>query len=162
MKILWAPWRMKYIKSFEKEGECIFCSKPREGRDEKNLILYRGEKGFIILNRFPYNSGHFMVAPYRHVRELEKLEEDELLELMNLLKRGIRALKEEYKPEGFNVGANIGRIAGAGIEDHIHFHVVPRWSGDTNFMPVLSETKVMPELLEETYQRLVKHFREKR
>lgn len=160
MKIFWAPWRMKYIKSFgEKRDECIFCSKPKENRDEENLILYRGERGFIILNRFPYNSGHLMVAPYRHVRELEELSEDELLELMKLLIMSIKALKEEYKPEGFNVGANIGRVAGAGIEGHIHFHVVPRWGGDTSFMSVLSETKIIPELLEETYRRLVKYFK---
>jgi len=158
MKILWAPWRMEYIKSGKTEG-CIFCLKPRENRDKENLILYRGEKSFIILNRYPYNNGHLMVAPYRHLSELEMLDRDEMTEIMMLLSKSIVALKKEYNPNGFNVGVNIGRAAGAGIEDHIHFHVVPRWVGDTNYMPVLSETKVLPQLLQETYEKLVRYFR---
>ncbi len=158
MRILWAPWRMEYIKS-EKTGGCIFCVKPKENRDKENLILYRGERSFIILNRYPYNNGHLMVAPYRHLSELEMLDRDEMTEIMMLLSKSIVALKKEYNPNGFNVGVNIGRAAGAGIEDHIHFHVVPRWVGDTNYMPVLSETKVLPQLLQETYEKLVRYFR---
>jgi len=157
MKVLWAPWRMSYIGSIKKHG-CIFCEKPKENRDKENLILYRGEKCFIIMNRYPYNNGHLMIAPYRHVGDLEALDEDEMIETMKLLKLSIKALKEAYHPDGFNIGVNIGRAAGAGVKGHIHFHIVPRWVGDTNFMPVFSETKIIPEYLEETYEKLLKHF----
>ncbi len=157
MKVLWAPWRMTYIEKDRTEG-CLFCY-PLKGRnDRENLILYRSSQAFIIMNRFPYTSGHLMVAPNRHVDSLDELDDGEMMELMALLKKSILILKRALKPDGFNVGMNIGRGAGAGIEDHIHMHIVPRWNGDTNFMPVLVETKVMPEYLETTYERLISFF----
>jgi ATP adenylyltransferase len=155
MERLWAPWRMEYIDSArEGEGSCIFCELPAEGDDEKNYILTRGEKAFVILNKFPYNSGHLMIAPFRHVGEVEQLEDEEALDLDHLLQKSLKALKEAMSPDGFNIGMNLGRVAGAGVPDHVHWHVVPRWSGDTNFMPVVGETKVLPELLHESYRRL--------
>ncbi|HEV8682196.1 MAG TPA: HIT domain-containing protein [Actinomycetota bacterium] len=156
MERLWTPWRMEYIKAAGAEDEpgCIFCDLPARDDDEKNRILARSDKAFVILNAFPYNAGHLMVAPFRHVGELEELSAEELADLDALLQRSIRALKEEYAPQGFNIGMNLGRVAGAGIPDHVHWHVVPRWNGDTNFMPVVGQTKVLPELLQETYQRL--------
>jgi ATP adenylyltransferase len=155
MERLWAPWRMEYINSArEGEGGCIFCELPAEGDDEKNYILTRGEKAFVILNKFPYNSGHLMIAPFRHVGEVEQLEDEEALDLDHLLQKSLKALKEAMSPDGFNIGMNLGRVAGAGVPDHVHWHVVPRWSGDTNFMPVVGETKVLPELLHESYRRL--------
>jgi len=153
---LWAPWRMKYITSItsEKPKECIFCRKPSEGKDEENFIVYRGPNCFIMLNIFPYNTGHLLIAPYSHKPSLMDLTEEELLGLMKCTSLGLRLLTEALKPDGFNVGINIGRFAGAGVEDHIHVHVVPRWAGDTNFMTVVSGTKVLPELLKDTYSRL--------
>lgn len=156
---LWTPWRMEYIRSsLEEDQGCFLCDLPAEDDDEKNLILARGELAFVILNRFPYNPGHLMVAPYRHTGELEDLTEEELRDVDRLLQRSVRALKEEYQPDGFNLGMNLGRVAGAGVPDHIHWHVVPRWAGDTNFMPVVGETKVLPELLEETRKRLAESY----
>jgi len=157
---LWSPWRMEYIRAAGAEDAegCIFCDLPPQDDDEKNLILARGEHAFVILNRFPYNAGHLMVAPNRHEGEYEDLSEDEVLEVHRLLQRAIRALKEEMEPHGFNVGMNLGRVAGAGIPGHLHWHVVPRWGGDTNFMPVVGGTKVLPELLEETRDRLAARF----
>lgn len=162
MKILWAPWRMKYIRRFEDQYNygCFFCQGVAQNKDKENLILYRGKRCFIILNRYPYNSGHIMIAPYKHVGDLEKLSEEEMCEIMKLIILSVKILRKEYKPSGLNIGANIGRAAGAGVEDHLHFHVVPRWVGDTNFMPVISETKIIPELPEETYGRLVTYFKE--
>lgn len=154
MKVLWAPWRMTYIAGDREQG-CLLCSKLRGRNDRGNLILYRSSQSFIILNRYPYSSGHLMVAPNRHVASLDELNEGEMVGLMALLKQSALILKSALKPDGFNVGMNIGRAAGAGIEDHIHFHIVPRWNGDTNFMPVLFETKVMPEYLEKTYEKLI-------
>jgi ATP adenylyltransferase len=158
---LWTPWRMEYIKSTGggEQPACIFCDLPARDDDEKNLILARSERAFVILNAFPYNAGHVMVAPFRHVGELEDADERELADLDALLQRSIRALKEEYQPQGFNLGMNLGRVAGAGIPDHIHWHVVPRWNGDTNFMPVVGQTKVLPELLEESFLRLSARLR---
>ena len=154
MKVLWAPWRMAYIAGDREQG-CLLCSK-LNGRDDRgNLILCRSSDSFVMLNRFPYTSGHLMVAPNRHVASLDELNEGEMVALMALLKQSIIILKRALKPDGFNVGVNIGSVAGAGIEDHIHFHIVPRWNGDTNFMPVLVETRVMPEYLEKTYDRLI-------
>jgi ATP adenylyltransferase len=150
---------MEYIKSTADEAGCIFCDLPAREDDEKNLILARSKKAFVILNAFPYNAGHVMVAPFRHVGELEEASEEELADVDGLLKRSVRALKEEYHPQGFNIGMNLGLVAGAGIPDHIHWHVVPRWSGDTNFMPVVGQTKVLPELLEESFQRLIARLR---
>lgn len=137
---------------------CIFCEKPAQGRDEENLIVWRGEVCFVILNRFPYNNGHFMVAPYRHVARLDELTDEEVLELWRLVSTGISVIEETMKAEGFNVGINLGKVAGAGVEEHLHVHVVPRWGGDTNFMPVLAETKVIPEHLSSTWRRLREGF----
>ncbi len=154
MKILWAPWRMEYVVGDREKG-CLLCSRLQRGDDRGNLILYRGERSFMILNRFPYTSGHLMVVPNRHVSSLEELNEGETLELMALLKKSLLVLRRALEPDGFNVGMNLGREAGAGIEAHVHFHVVPRWNGDTNFMPVLFDTKVIPEFLEKTYEKLL-------
>jgi ATP adenylyltransferase len=147
---------MEFIKDARPEG-CIFCRFPaEEGReaDRRNLILGRTEHAFAILNRFPYNSGHLMVIPRRHAADLGALPEPEFLDLHRLLRLTLELSREAYRPEGFNVGMNVGRIAGAGIADHLHYHVVPRWGGDTNFMPVLGETKVMVEHLTESWERL--------
>jgi ATP adenylyltransferase len=156
MERLWAPWRMEYIGS-AREGEdegCLFCEKPKEGDDEKALIVSRSELSFAILNKYPYNSGHLMVAPFRHVGELEEVKDDESLDMERLLQRCIKALKEAMQPEGFNIGMNLGVVAGAGIPDHLHWHLVPRWTGDTNFMPIVSQTKVLPEMLSESLQQI--------
>jgi ATP adenylyltransferase len=157
MERLWAPWRMEYIGQARegKDQGCLFCEKPKEGDDEKALIVARSELSFAMLNRYPYNSGHLMVAPFRHVGELEKVEDDESLDVQRLLQRCVEALKEAMQPDGFNIGMNLGTVAGAGIPDHLHWHVVPRWTGDTNFMPVLGETKVLPETLAESFGRLL-------
>jgi len=157
--ILWAPWRMEYILS-EKTRGCIFCEKPKSNDDRRNLILHRGKKGFVILNLFPYNNGHLMVVPFRHVATLEDLDEAERCELMHLMAKSLRVLKRAMSPHGFNVGANLGAVAGAGVADHVHFHVVPRWEGDTNFMPVVGHTKVIHEALERTWEKLVPLFAE--
>jgi len=161
MKHLWAPWRTEYINA-KQSGSCFLCTAAKQRRDEVNLILYRGRKAFIILNRFPYNNGHLMIAPYRHVGALEKLTPAESHELWELLRRSVLALKAGVKPEGLNVGLNLGRVAGAGLETHIHIHVVPRWNGDTNFMPVAGQTKVISEALGQTYARLRPHLRRKK
>jgi ATP adenylyltransferase len=136
------------------ESGCILCQKPGENKDEANLILYRGQHSFIIMNAFPYNPGHLMVAPYRHVANLQDLRDEEAMELFTFVKKGLGLLKEVMKPSGFNIGLNVGKVAGAGIAEHIHTHIVPRWQGDTNFMPVLSDTKVTSEALSSTYKRL--------
>ncbi|HLJ61679.1 MAG TPA: HIT domain-containing protein [bacterium] len=154
MKQLWAPWRLQYIKASRTEG-CIFCSLPSEGRDREHGVLYQGRHAFVILNAFPYNSSHLMVVPRRHVARPDVLTADERLELFHLMTASMQAVTGEYRPEGFNVGMNLGRAAGAGIDDHLHIHVVPRWIGDTNFMPVVGEVKVLPEDLTATYDRLV-------
>lgn len=154
MKYLWAPWRMDYILE-GKQKSCIFCKKPKERKDKENLILYQNQYAFVMMNKFPYNNGHLMVIPKRHCLDLEQLDDKEFRELSHLLKSSTQILKRSLHPHGFNIGINIGKVGGAG-EEHIHFHIVPRWTGDTNFMPVLSETKIIPEYLEETYQKL--HF----
>ena len=159
MEYIWAPWRIQYIQMEKPEG-CILCEKPKEDNDVANYILYRRKQNFIILNSYPYNPGHLMVAPYRHVGELEGLSDKELLELMSLTSMAIKAIKREMQPQGFNLGVNLGKAAGAGFDQHVHMHVVPRWQGDTNFMPVVGESKVMPETVEGTYDRLLKGFGE--
>ncbi|MBT5549530.1 MAG: HIT domain-containing protein [Nitrospina sp.] len=159
MKQLWAPWRMEYIKS-DKSDACIFCTLPRENEDEKNYILYRGKAAFIIMNIFPYNSAHLMVSPFRHIGCLTEQNSDETSELNRLTNTCIEILRKVINPEGFNVGYNIGKAAGAGYDEHIHCHIVPRWIGDTNFMPVLGETKVHPEHLKSTYSKLLPHFKD--
>ena len=157
MKQLWAPWRMEYIKS-EKSEDCIFCSLPGEGDDTKNYILYRGQSAFIIMNIFPYNSAHLMISPFRHIRCLTEQDANESTELSQLTHKCIEILRAVINPDGFNIGYNIGKAAGAGYDEHVHCHIVPRWTGDTNFMPVLGETKVHPEHLKTTYKKLLPHF----
>jgi ATP adenylyltransferase len=153
MRKIWAPWRVEYIRSVKSKG-CIFCQKPVENKDAQNSILFRGKTSFVMLNNYPYNPGHLMVAPFRHLATLDDLTDEELFEFFDLVRRSARAINEAYKPEGFNIGINLGRVAGAGVEGHVHTHVVPRWNGDTNFMPVLSDTKVLPEALASTYALL--------
>jgi ATP adenylyltransferase len=153
MEHIWAPWRVEYIR-MEKPPECILCKKPQESDDEANYILYRGKRNFVILNSWPYNPGHLMVAPYRHVASLEHLDDEELLEHFDIVRRSTSMLRRIFNPNGFNIGINLGRTAGAGIEDHFHTHIVPRWEGDTNFMPVIHDTKVIPEGLASTYSKL--------
>lgn len=153
MKHIWAPWRIEYIL-MEKPEACILCQKPGEDRDERNYILYRGEKNFIMLNSYPYNPGHLLVAPYRHTANLEELTAGERNEHFELVSRSIVVLREVFSPSGFNIGSNMGKIAGAGIDDHFHSHIVPRWQGDTNYVPVLADVRVVPQALAETYQKL--------
>ena len=153
MKRLFAPWRIRYILAPKHEG-CIFCDFVKESNDRENLILYRGETSFIIMNRNPYNPGHVMIAPYKHVPSTEDLNDEELLESFKLVNLVIRAIRECMNPDGFNIGVNVGKVSGAGIEQHLHIHVVPRWIGDTSFMPVLADVQVIPEALEETYDKL--------
>lgn len=160
MKTLWAPWRLTFVTK-EKSGECIFCAKPTENADKKNYIYERRELVFGVLNRFPYNSGHLMIAPYRHVVSFADLRDDEWRGILELLRDTMKVLNDLMHPEGFNLGFNVGKASGAGYE-HLHLHVVPRWSGDTNFMPVLSDTKVIPEHLEETFRRIRDSFRSPR
>ena len=161
MERIWSPWRMAYIRATKEQGEdagCIFCDLPAEGDDVRTMILARGELAFVIVNSFPYNPGHLMVAPFRHVGAFTSLEAAELADVDGLMARSIRALEQEMEPHGYNLGTNLGRVAGAGIPDHVHWHLVPRWNGDTNFMPVVGQTRVLPELLEETYARLRPRF----
>ncbi|MDR3255053.1 MAG: HIT domain-containing protein [Synergistaceae bacterium] len=162
MDIIRAPWRMEYINSSNAnptEG-CVFCSCTTDD-DEENLIITRGKTCFTVLNRYPYSNGHLLVIPYRHTPLLESLTSDEMLELMTLSQAAVTALKKMMNPDGFNLGINVGKVAGAGIDAHIHFHVVPRWSGDTNFMSVTAETKVLPEALSVTRARLIDALKEK-
>ena len=157
---IWAPWRLAYVKDASKddEQECIFCAKPAADDDEANLIVHRGQRCFGMLNLFPYTNGHLMIAPYEHVAALPEVDADTLAEIMDLAQRGMRVLEDEYAPHGYNVGFNQGRVAGAGVEHHIHMHVVPRWGGDTNFMPVIGDTRVMPQSLEDSYAALRGRF----
>ena len=153
MERIWAPWRIQYIQMEKPEG-CILCQKPKENKDVPNYILYRGDKNFVILNSYPYNPGHLMIAPYRHVASLEELTDEERQEHFEIVSRSVKVLRQVFNPGGFNIGINLGKAAGAGIEDHFHTHVVPRWQGDTNFMPVLADVRVLPEALADTYQKL--------
>ena len=150
MKHLWSPWRLEYLTE-PKADDCIFCDAARGADDREYLVLLRGEHAFIILNRYPYNNGHFMVVPYVHVPSLENLDAAALAEMMQLLNRGLGALRIAMAPDGFNVGANLGSVAGAGIEEHVHLHAVPRWQGDTNFMPVVGNMRVVPQTWTQTY-----------
>lgn len=154
MEQLWAPWRMEYILMQKAEG-CVLCSNSRSDNDAQNFILYRGQGNFVVLNKYPYNPGHLMVVPYRHLALLDDLTEAELLEHFEMVRRMVRVLRETFNPQGFNIGINLGKVAGAGIEDHVHTHVVPRWNGDTNFMPVIGNTKVMPDAMDSVYRKLV-------
>jgi ATP adenylyltransferase len=158
---LWAPWRMAYIGGPRSEG-CLLCDLPRENRDRESLILHRGPRTYVVMNRYPYNNGHLMIVPHRHCADLGELSTEDSLELMHETQRATRILRRVFSAEGFNVGMNLGKVAGAGIAEHLHIHVVPRWVGDTNFMPVLADTKVMPDYLEATYEKLAPSFRGER
>jgi len=148
---------MQYIVGPKSNG-CILCEKAKGDEDTKNMILARGPLTYVLMNIYPYNSGHLMIAPYRHLKSLEKLSPDETAEMIAWASKSERILREAFHAEGFNIGVNVGKVAGAGIDDHLHMHVVPRWNGDTNFMPVLGETKVIPEYLEETYAKLLPYY----
>jgi ATP adenylyltransferase len=154
MKQLWAPWRLDYIQSVDERPGCFLCTASQSDDDEAHLVVHRGDRAFVLLNKFPYASGHLLVAPYRHGLNFDDLPEAEALEIHRLGAATLAALRAVYSPEGFNLGWNIGRIAGAGIPDHGHLHVVPRWGGDTNFMPVLGDVKVLPEHLVATRERV--------
>lgn len=159
MEIIWAPWRMGYILG-EKPKGCIFCDKPKDDKDRENLLLARAKRCSVMLNAYPYNNGHLMVAPYRHVAALTDLTEDEISDIMRVAQQCVSVLQQEFKPDGFNVGMNLGRVAGAGIDDHLHLHIVPRWNGDTNFMSVLVDTRVVPESLMVTFDKLAPAMRQ--
>ena len=162
MDTVWAPWRMAYILS-EKDQGCFFCHKLREpARDAENYVIYRGKEAFALLNIYPYNNGHLMIAPYAHVSSLTALRPEQLLELFDITRRCEQALREAMRPEGFNIGINVGKVAGAGVEDHLHVHIVPRWNGDTNYMTTISETRVIPQQLEDAYKLLFPYFSENR
>ncbi len=158
---IWAPWRYTYLKGDDKETQqgCIFCNKPREKDEKENLIIHRGESSFVMMNKYPYTNGHLLVAPYRHLDDLHKTTSGERMEMMALIEESIAALRRAMKPEAFNIGMNLGRTAGAGIEDHIHFHVVPRWNGDTNFMTAVGDTRVISMSLEEGWELITKNYR---
>lgn len=163
LRRMWAPWRAQYVCAAGGQGgtgrrNCLFCRLWRERDDVGNLILWRGERCFLMLNRFPYNNGHLMVVPVRHVATAERLTDAEGEEMLALLRQALAALRRSFAPDGFNLGVNIGRTAGAGVVGHVHLHVVPRYNGDTNFMPVVAETKVVSEHLAETYRRLAGFF----
>ncbi len=153
MRHLWAPWRMGYVTAEQPEG-CIFCTKPAAGDDDANQILYRGDLVFIMLNTFPYNSGHLLVAPFRHLADPLDMSPQEAGELLHGVRIAVETLRDTLQPEGFNIGINVGQVAGAGYADHVHMHVVPRWAGDTNFMAITADTRVVPEALADTFRRL--------
>jgi ATP adenylyltransferase len=165
MEKLWSPWRSAYIESFKdkkqtEDTESLFTSLLKDRDDKKNYLLYRGKHCFIIMNLYPYNSGHLMIVPNREIKGLEEMTAEEKLEMLKLLELSMKALDKAMKPHGYNIGANIGKAAGAGIENHLHFHIVPRWVGDTNFMPVLNDIKVVSEEMEKTYEKLKKAIEE--
>ncbi|MCS6952130.1 MAG: HIT domain-containing protein [Bryobacterales bacterium] len=159
MDRLWSPWRYAYVSTARAENACIFCEKAADGRDEENYILYRAPKNFVLLNLFPYTTGHLMIAPYEHVATLEEAAEETLVEMMLLTRLAERHLRTVYKPRGFNVGMNIGECAGAGVAGHLHMHVLPRWPADSNFMTTIGETRVLPEELSVTYDKLRRAFK---
>ncbi len=158
MDHLWSPWRYAYIASVDRQEGCVFCRIAQEQRDAENYLVHRSRLNFVVLNLFPYTSGHLMIVPYQHQASLAAVEEAITTEMIELAKRAQAALESEYHPDGFNIGMNLGRSAGAGIADHLHMHVVPRWSGDANFVSIVGETRVLPEDLATTYTKLKKHF----
>ncbi len=160
-QIVWAPWRMDYILSADEMPSCIFCFDSEE-IDKERLLLYIDNDISIIMNKFPYNGGHLLISPRKHTNRFEELSDNECLRMTRELERSMKILNNTMEPHGFNVGINVGRVAGAGVEEHLHYHLVPRWNGDTNFMPVVADTKVMPEHIRETYEKLLPHFQEKR
>ncbi len=157
MKKHWAPWRMSFLLGPKQKG-CVFCELPKQRTDSENLILFRGRHCFVILNKFPYNNGHLMIVPYQHTKDLSEMPTSTHTEMMLLVTRAVKILEETMGPQGMNLGMNLGAAGGAGIRDHLHMHVVPRWAGDTNFMPVLADTKVLVEHLSSTYDRLAPHW----
>lgn len=161
MERLWTPWRRAFVEgsAAAPDDECFLCALPAQQADEQNLVLHHGQQVFVALNLYPYNSGHLLVAPFAHTGDFATLPSDTAHELMTVTQRCVAVLQQVYAPHAFNVGLNLGRAAGAGLPDHLHVHVVPRWNGDTNFMPVVAETKVLPESLGQTYARLAPHFR---
>ena len=159
MKQLWAPWRMEYIlNEIDKTEECIFCRFPQENNDEKYLIVYRSPLSFVILNKFPYNNGHLLVVPYQHTGDILELSEDIMIDLQRTIRKSVRVLRNVMQPHAMNIGMNLGRSAGAGIDTHLHYHIVPRWDGDTNFMPVVAGTKVVSESLRASWKKLQSEF----
>lgn len=158
MKRMSTPWRKAYIEGYEKEEGCVFCNALTKADSPKNLIVHRGQRAFVIINLYPYTNGHIMVAPMAHQASLELLNAETRAEMMELVSQAIVILKKIYHPQAFNVGANIGKAAGAGVPDHVHMHIVPRWTGDSNFMSILGETRVLPETIEETYNRIKKEW----
>jgi ATP adenylyltransferase len=158
MDHLWSPWRYRYVASADKTDECVFCRINREQKDAENFVVHRARLNFIVLNLFPYTSGHLMIVPYEHKASLVDFDTATTTEMLELAKRSQLALEAEYHPDGFNIGMNLGRSAGAGVADHLHLHVVPRWSGDANFVSIVGETRVLPEDLAATYLKLTKHF----
>jgi ATP adenylyltransferase len=158
MNRLWSPWRMKYIENSEQEEGCVFCNAQAKEDSEANLIAFRGQRAFVILNLYPYTSGHLMVIPFEHVATFEELTSATRSEMMELTSQCMLVLRKTYHPQGFNMGANIGEAAGAGVPGHVHIHIVPRWGGDTNFMSTLGETRVLPESIEVTYRRVREGF----
>jgi ATP adenylyltransferase len=161
LKILWNPWRYEYIKSLSPresgESECLFCTLQKRS-DEEALIIHRGRRAFVVMNAYPYNSGHLMIAPYTHVGDPVLLDQETMIEIFELIRKSITALREAFHPDGFNIGANIGRAAGAGVPDHFHIHVVPRWVGDANFMAIIADTKPLPIALREAFELIRKHW----
>jgi ATP adenylyltransferase len=160
MDKLWAPWRLEYIVNADENEGCIFCEKPKEKRDEENLICFRSKFSFVMLNKYPYNNGHLMVVPYLHESDPTRLTDSIMLDLAHTLNKAIRAIRHAMHPHGMNIGVNLGRTAGAGIDAHLHYHVVPRWNGDTNFMPILSDVKVVSESLQSSWLKLTAAFQE--
>jgi ATP adenylyltransferase len=156
LEYLWSPWRMEYIMSEKDEGHCTLCVEAAKPDGLENLVVYHGKRVFLILNRFPYTSGHIMVVPFEHCASLEQLDSATMTELMEITAKSLVVLRKVYRPEGYNIGMNIGEVSGAGITDHVHIHVVPRWGGDTNFMSTLASTRVLPETLEDTFTRIRK------
>jgi len=154
MDYLWSPWRYRYVAQQLPQQGCIFCAKVQSENDEENLVLYRGLNNYVLLNLFPYTSGHLMIAPYSHISQLSQADDATLTEMMALTRKAEQALQKAYNPEGINLGMNLGKSAGAGIADHIHMHVLPRWHADSNFMSVIAETRVLPELLTDSYHKL--------
>ena len=160
MRVLWAPWRMDYILSDKEKRGCIFCPGEDREQDQERLILYVGSMTMVMMNKFPYINGHLLVAPVRHLPGLDKLSDRENLDLLLMVQRSIDILKKVMHAEGFNVGLNLGKVAGAGVEEHLHFHIVPRWNGDTNYMTVFGEVRIIPEHIVETYRKLKPYFKE--
>lgn len=157
MDVLWAPWRMKYIEyaKIDRGSGCFICEAVRSKNPEEKLVVHETEAVIVLMNKYPYNTGHLLIAPTRHVADLAQLKDYELFEIIAALRDSLEWLRKALSPDGFNIGVNIGRVAGAGLEDHLHIHVVPRWNGDTNFMPIIANTKVIPEALADTYSRIM-------